>query len=166
MEKISKKELKNTLELHEMWLYEEEDGVKANLNHANLTNSNLREADLRYADLIDADFTNSNLNDADLRNANLRYATLRHADLTGADLTGADLTGADLDFSCLPLCSCGINFKIDKKIAKQLMYHVLNLMQYSNIEIPNSRKELIEFANESHRILDNDVKKSKEEGKK
>jgi hypothetical protein len=39
------------------------------------------------------------------------------------------------------------------------MYHTLNVMQYSGIDIPNSQKELIEFANQMHR---RDVKRLEE----
>jgi hypothetical protein len=116
-----------------------------------------KKADLTGANLIDADLTGANLTDADLTGANLRGANLtganlRGANLRGANLTGANLTGADIDYSCLPLWCGGLDFKIDERIAKQLMYHVLNLMIYSDIEIPDSKEELIKFANEFHRI--------------
>ena len=88
---------------------------------------------------------------ADLREADLRGVNLGGADLRRADLRRADLGGADLDFSCLPLWCGGLNFKIDEKIAKQLMYHVLNLMIYSEIEIPTTPQTLVEFANRIHR---------------
>ena len=64
---------------------------------------------------------------ADLREADLRGADLSGADLSGADLRGADLRCADLDFSCLPLWCGGLKFKLDERLAKQIMYHALSL---------------------------------------
>ena len=127
---IGGKTLTEILELHKLWLEDNTKGQRANLRYANL----------RYADL---------------RHANLRYADLRHADLQGADLQhaelqGVDLQGADLDFSCLPLWCGGLGFKIDDKQAKQLMYHVINLMQYSKINIPKSHKSLYKWLSDSH----------------
>ena len=95
--------------------------------------------------------SNGGGNRANLRRADLRWANLSRADLRCANLRWADLGGADLDFSCLPLWCGGLDFKIDEKIAKQLMYHVLNLMIYSEIEIPTTPQTLVEFANGIHR---------------
>jgi hypothetical protein len=61
------------------------------------------------------------------------------------------MTGADLDFSCWSLWCGSLGVKVDKRIAAQLMYHVLNVMLYSDIKIPNTRDELIDFANQMHR---------------
>ena len=123
-------ELKLVLDDHVLWL----------------SNVGGKRADLRWADLGGADLRRANL-----RRADLRWANLSRADLRCANLRWADLGGADLDFSCLPLWCGGLNFKIDEKIAKQLMYHVLNLMIYSEIEIPTTPQTLVEFANRIHR---------------
>jgi len=138
-------ELNKKLDLHKKWLNNEADGVRLDLRDANLQYANLQGADLR-----DANLQYANLQGADLRGANLRGADLRGANLRGADLRGADLRGADLDFSCLPLWCGGLNFKIDEKQAKQLMYHVINLMQYSKIEVPKSHKSLYKWLSDSH----------------
>ena len=108
------------------------------------------------ANLIRADLRGVNLSTANLSMANLSMADLGGADLSGvnlsrANLSEADLRGANLDFSCLPLWCGGLDFTIDEKIAKQLMYHVLNLMIYSEIEIPTTPQTLVEFANRIHR---------------
>ena len=71
---------------------------------------------------------------ANLSYANLSYANLSYADLSGADLSGANLSRADLDFSQLNLSCKGLNFKIDENLAKQIAYHLINLMQYSGVE--------------------------------
>jgi hypothetical protein len=65
------------------------------------------------------------------------------ADLREADLSGADLREADLDYSCLPLW-CGGQFKADERICKQLVAHVVRIMELSEIDNP----ELIEKMNE------------------
>ena len=70
---MERDQLQRILELHQKWLDNNPDGVRA---------------DLRWADLREAD---------------LREADLREADLHGANLRGADLHGADLDFACWPL---------------------------------------------------------------
>ena len=68
-----------------------------------------------------------------------------------ADLRGADLSGADLDFSQLNLSCKGLNFKIDERLAKQLVYHVVNLMQYSNLDTPKIfKKQVYKWLENSH----------------
>ncbi len=89
--------------------------------------------------------------DYDLREADLRGADLRGANLRGADLTGADLREADLDFSCLPLSCGGLRWKIDKRLACQLAYHLCS-MQCEDEEYINMRNSILEFANQFHRV--------------
>lgn len=62
-------ELQTILDLHKKWLYNKEEGKRANLRGANLCGADLRGADLRGADMIDAD----------LRGADLRFANLSDA---------------------------------------------------------------------------------------
>ena len=119
---MNEKELNEKLELHKKWLKNENDG--------------------QYADL----------QGADLRGADLQYADLQGADLRGANLQYADLQGANIDFSCLPMWCGGLDFKIGERQAKQLMYHVINLMQYSNIDIPKSHKSLLKWLSDSHLV--------------
>ena len=101
----------------------------ADLKSANLKGVNLRSADLRGANLTYADLRYANLKGADLRGVNLTYADLRGADLRNTDLTytdlrNANLRGADLYFSVLPLWCGGLNWKVDKNIFTQIMYHL------------------------------------------
>ena len=93
----------------------------------------------------------------DSQGAYLRYANLQHA-----NLQHAYLQGADLDFSVLPIWCGGLNFKIDEKQAKQLMYHVINLMQYSKIKIPKSHKSLYKWLSDSHVVTQHDLPVLKE----
>jgi hypothetical protein len=116
---IKTESLQEILEQHKMWLEDKTKGKRADLSDANLFDANLRDANLRYADL---------------RGANLSDANLSGVDLHGANLHGADLRYADLDFSQLNLSCKGLNFKIDERLAKQIAYHLINLMQYSKID--------------------------------
>jgi len=160
-------ELDKKLELHRKWLNDETDGIRLNLRDAYLQYANLQDADLRGAYLQYANLQHANLQDADLRGADLRgadlqYADLRDADLRGAYLQRAYLQGADLDFSVLTLWCGGLNFKIDEKQAKQLMYHVINLMQYSEIKIPKSHKSLYKWLSDSHVVTKHNLPVLKE----
>jgi len=125
--------IEETLRLHKLWLENDSKGVRAYLTGADLTGADLTGADLRGADL-------------------------RGADLTGAYLTRAYLRGADLDFSCLPLHCGGLNFKVDEKIIKQLLYHVINIADYSDIKIPQLGKNTRKFANKFHRVISTECK--------
>ena len=125
---MEQSKLNEILRLHKLWL-DDKGGERANLRYANLRYANLRYANLRYANLS---------------NVNLSYVDLR-----GANLSNANLRGANLDFSQLNLSCKGLNFKIDERIAKQIAYHLVNLMDYSKIELPS---DLRQFANETHLI--------------
>jgi uncharacterized protein YjbI with pentapeptide repeats len=162
---IKGKTLEEHLELHKKWLNDENGGVKLDLSGADLCGANLydaelRYANLRYADLRDAELRYANLRYADLRGANLRGADLRDADLRDAnlryaDLRGADLRYADLDFSQLNLSCKGLNFKIDERLAKQLMYHVINLMQYSDLDTSKIvKKHVYKWLEDSHVVTE------------
>jgi len=76
---------------------------------------------------------------------------LSDADLSDADLSGADLSGADLDFSCLPLRCGGLRWKIDKRLACQLAYHLCS-MQCDDKEYLKMRDSVLGFANQFHRV--------------
>lgn len=65
---------------------------------------------------------------ADLRNADLSYASLRDA----------DLSYADLDYSAWPLWCGSLRAYVDDRIAIQLLYHTLSVVQHS----PYVSKEL------------------------
>ena len=110
-----------------------------------------RRADLRWADL---------------RGANLRGANLRRANLSGADLSRADLRGANLDFSVLPLWCGSLNVKVDDRIVRQLLYHVIRIAQVSSLsqELKDAllSKALIKQANLFHRATDGGVEKIEE----
>jgi hypothetical protein len=129
---------------------------RADLSDANLSGANLSGADLRRADLSDANLSDANLRRADLSDADLRRADLSDADLSDANLSGANLSGADLrraniDFSCMPLRCGGLKWKIDKRIASQLAYHLCS-MQCDDTEYIKMRNSILPFANQFHRV--------------
>ena len=79
------------------------------------------------------------------------------ADLRGADLRGANLRGANLDYACWPLWCGSLKARIDDRQVKQLLYHVLSAVSYSD----NCSDELkaalltetnITVANQFHRV--------------
>ena len=80
------------------------------------------------------------------------------ADLSYANLLYADLSSADLDFSAFPLWCGGLNAKIDKKIAIQLLYHALSQDCYDKeYQTIRKDKKIIKFLKQFHRI--DEVKK-------
>jgi len=109
-----------------------------------------KKAILDY-DLSGADLSGADLSGADLSGADLSGADLRSADLRSADLSGADLRSADLDFSCLPLRCGGLKWKIDKRLACQLAYHLCS-MQCDDEEYMKMRDSILGFANQFHRV--------------
>jgi len=93
------------------------------------------------------------IGDASGIRAKLCDADLHDANLHDADLRGADLSGADLDFSCLTLCCKGLNFTIDERLAKQLVYHVINLMKKSKISTQKIfKKNVFKWLKDSHLV--------------
>jgi uncharacterized protein YjbI with pentapeptide repeats len=91
---VTARELQEVLRLHELWLQDDPEGVRADLRGADLPGADLSWANLREADLGGANLRGADLRWADLREANLPGADLREANLGGADLSGADLSGA------------------------------------------------------------------------
>ena len=92
---------------------------------------------------------------ADLRVANLSGADLSGADLSGADLRRANMIKSDLDFSCLPLWCGGLDINIDDRQAKQIAYHLVRNVLYSqntSKEAKEAVKPLVDFSNGFHRV--------------
>ena len=178
--------IKNVLAEHAKWL-KGDGGERANLEGANLKGASLVDANLRGASLVDAELEGAILKGASLVDANLEGANLEgaslvdailvdaklvdakldDADLRGADLRGASLEGADLDFSCWPLWCGSLKVKVDKRIAVQLLYHAISVMQ--GVDDTECRrvshlKSVVALCNKFHRIpeverLETEVKK-------
>lgn len=101
MRRITQEELNKILELHQKWLDDDPDGVRADLSYADLTLADLSGVDLKGADLSYADLIDVDLKGVDLRGADLSYADLRYTNLRGVDLFDANLKGVDLRFADL-----------------------------------------------------------------
>ena len=144
---MTESEIKIVLDKHKKWLNNEEGSECANLNGANLRGAYLNGANLRDAYLYGAN----------LRDANLYGAYLYGANLRGADLYGANLYGANLDYSAWPLWCGSLKAQIDDRIAKQLLYHTLSAVQYSDnvsdeIKAALLTEDNIAVANQFHRV--------------
>ena len=125
----------------------------AKLQGADLQGADLQGANLRHADLQHADLRDAKLQDAYLKGADLQGVDLQGADLRSTNLREADLRGANIDFSCLPLWCGGLSFKVDERQAKQLMYHVINIIQNSDIETEKIiKKKTYEWLASSHLV--------------
>ena len=94
MKNISKEKLAEILRKHKMWLVNEPNGKRADLNWTDLRGANLRGANFRGANLRGANLSGANLSEADLSEADLLGANLSLADLRGADISEANLRGA------------------------------------------------------------------------
>lgn len=156
---MEQSKLNKILDDHKLWLKTNRaEGKKANLRYADLSSANLSSADLHSADL----------RYANLSAADLRYADLSSADLSSANLRYADLCYANLDFSAFPLWCGGLNINIDDKQAKQLLYHLIQNVQYSKNTSKTLKKLLltktiIKKANKFHRVGEDNIKEIKEE---
>ena len=95
MRSVSKDELTEILRKHEMWIYGEVDGIRANLSNTDLSRANLHLANLAMADLSGANLSSANLSGATLYKANLWLADLRWADLRMTNFRLANLSGAN-----------------------------------------------------------------------
>ena len=95
MKNITKDELIEILEQHELWIRTRHDDPRKG-KCADLSQTNLRGADLRGAELGDADLTHADLTEAKLRGACLIMANLSNAELGDADFRESDLRGANL----------------------------------------------------------------------
>ena len=67
------------------------------------------------------------------------------------DLCGANLRDADIDFSCMPLKCGGLKWRISKRIACQLVYHVCS-MQCDDEDFIKIKNFALGFANQFHRV--------------
>ena len=116
MKKISKSELSDILEKHELWLESDgEEGERADFRGADLTRtelsgSNLSGANLSGANLAGAKIRCSSFVGAELRGANFIYADLFSANFSFADFAGANLACTNLMGSKIEHAEGIINF--------------------------------------------------------
>ena len=93
--------LSEILAKHELWQKGKKEGKLANL---------------QYASLQDADLRGANMQEVNMLNANLRKA---------------DMRGANIDYSAWPLWCGSLKAHVDDRIAIQLLYHALSVVQHS-----------------------------------
>ena len=103
---MKQEELNSILRLHKAWLIGKEFGERAKLGGTDLYHARLRGADLQSAILEDSD-------------------------LRGADLQHSDLRDADIDYASWPLWCGSLKAYVDDRIAIQLLYHTLSVVQHS-----------------------------------
>ena len=93
---MDKDKLNEIVRLHQMWVYNEAVGQRANLEGVSLLGASLLGANLGRANLEKANLWGANLLRVNLRGANLLRANLGRANLEGANLLRANLEGASL----------------------------------------------------------------------
>ena len=84
-------------------------------------------------------------------------ANLRGANLCDANLSGANLYDANLDYASWPLWCGSLHARIDDRQAKQLLYHVLSAVSYSDncsddLKAALLTEDNITVANQFHRV--------------
>ena len=124
--------LNEILDKHRKWLDDEKGGECADLSHSDLSRSDLRGADLSHSDLS-------------------------YSNLHGADLRRSDLSGANIDCSEWPLWCGSLTAYVDDRIAIQLLYHTLSVVQHSPYVSDELKRALltpgnIDAANRFHRV--------------
>ncbi|MDY6959344.1 MAG: pentapeptide repeat-containing protein [Halobacteriota archaeon] len=179
---MEREEIQSRLKLHKLWLESEGmEGERANFAGADLRDADFEGADFRYANCRGANFENANCRDANFKGADLKYATFEGADCRGADFQHADcreanfqdadcwranfenadcrkanFQGANIDYSCWPLWCGSLDVKVDKRIARQLLYHAVAVSQGV---LPKKcfSKALLDEVNKFHRVIDGSV---------
>ena len=179
---MNQEELNGIMKRHKAWLEGKFGGERADLHGADLRNSILedsnlqgailwgailedsnlqgailRGADLRQSDLRSTGLQGAILDDSALQGAILRNSDLRHSDLRGADLRQSDLRGVDIDYASWPLWCGSLKAYVDDRIAIQLLYHTLSVVQHSPYVSEEVKKALlsaenVRIANRFHRV--------------
>ena len=179
---MKQEELNGIMKRHKAWLEGKFGGERADLHgadlhHAILDDSDLqgailrgailegsklqgailRGADLRHSDLRQSDLQSAILEDSELQGADLRGALLQHSNLRGAKLRHSDMRGADIDYASWPLWCGSLKAYVDDRIAIQLLYHTLSVVQHSPYVSEDVKKALlsaenVRIANRFHRI--------------
>ena len=84
-------------------------------------------------------------------------AYMRGLDMRGLDMRGVDMRGADIDYSAWPLRCGSLKAHVDDRIAIQLLYHTLSVVQYSPYVSEELKRTLltepvVDIANRFHRV--------------
>lgn len=89
--------------------------------------------------------------------ADMRGADMSGADMSGADMRRADMSGANIDYSVWPLWCGSLTAHVDDRIAIQLLYHTLSVVQHSPYVSGEVKRALLTdtvvgVANRFHRV--------------
>ena len=193
---MKQEELNGILKRHKAWLEGKFGGERAelgvaDLHHARLQDADLqgailrnsiledsdlqgailRHSDLRHSDLRHSDLQSAILEDSELQGADLRGALLQHSNLRGAGLRHSDVRGAELDYASWPLWCGSLEAYVDDRIAIQLLYHTLSVVQHSpyvseEVKAKLLTPEIVSLANRFHRVGECMKIKEWEEGTK
>ena len=158
---MKQEELNGVLRRHKAWLNGKEFGKRADLHGA----------DLWGAILDDSELQGAILRGAILEDSKLQGAILRGAILEDSKLQGTDLRGTDLDYASWPLWCGSLKAYVDDRIAIQLLYHTLSVVQHSPYVSEDVKKALlsaenVRIANRFHRVGECGEIKEWEEGTK
>ena len=164
---MKQEELNGIMKRHKAWLEGKFGGERADLHGAilrgailedsKLQGAILRGAILRQSDLRRSDLHHAILEYSELQGADLRGALLQHSNLRGAGLRHCDLRGADLDYASWPLWCGSLKAYVDDRIAIQLLYHTLSVVQHSpyvseDVKRTLLTQEVVDVANRFHRV--------------
>ena len=193
---MNREERKGSMKRHKAWMEGKFGGERADLHgadlhHARLQDADLqgailrnsiledselqgailRQSDLRQSDLRQSDLQSAILEDSELQGADLRGALLQHSNLRGAGLRHCDLRGADLDYASWPLWCGSLKAYVDDRIAIQLLYHTLSVVQHSPYVSEDVKEklltpEIVSLANRFHRVREYGEIEEWEEGTK
>lgn len=154
---MKRKEFDEMMRLHEMWLNGEEGGKRANMKGADLRTVNMNRADMRGVNMQRANMLHADMQYANMQCANMQHADMRSADMRSAEMQRTDMQGADLDYSAWPLCCGSLKAYVDDRIAIQLLYHTLSVVQYSpyvseDVKRTLLTRDVVDEANRFHRV--------------
>lgn len=169
---MTQKEFDEMMRLHEIWLDGEEGGRRAimqgedlrnvNMNRADMMGVNMQRANTQRADMQDAnmwgaDMRGANMQRANMQRANMQHVDMQHADMRSAEMQRTDMRGVNIDYSAWPLCCGSLKAYVDDRIAIQLLYHTLSVVQYSRYVSEDVKRTLltqdvVDVANRFHRV--------------
>ena len=137
-----KDELKEVLRQHKAWLVGQYEGEYADFHGGDLSGEDFSDEDIRGVDF----------HDANLYNVNFRFTDLYHT-----NLNRADMRRADIDYASWPLSGGSLEAYVDDRIAIQLLYHTLSVVQHSpyvseEVKAKRLTPEIVSLANRFHLV--------------
>lgn len=154
---MKRKEFDEMMRLHEIWLNGEEGGRRAIMQGADLRNVNMNRADMRGVNMQRANMLHADMQYVNIQCAKMQHADMRHADMRSAEMQRTDMRGANIDYSAWPLCCGSLKAYVDDRIAIQLLYHTLSVVQYSpyvseDVKRTLLTQDVVDAANRFHRV--------------